>query len=60
MYLCLMLNLTWRNTVTEKYSWYKADMRRREIAKAKKMKADRYVDEMNKRANDQPTTSITR
>lgn len=41
--------------MTEKYSWYKADMRRREIAKAKKMKADRYIEEMNKRANSNAT-----
>jgi hypothetical protein len=46
--------------MTEKYSWYKADMRRRKIAKEKKMKADRYIEEMNKRANDQLPTSITR
>ena len=44
--------------MTEKYSWYKADMRRREIAKEKKMKADRYVEMMNKRANE-PTTPRT-
>ena len=46
--------------VTEKYSWYKADQRRKEIARNKREKADRYVDEMNKRANDQPTTPIVR
>jgi hypothetical protein len=46
--------------VTEKYSWYKADQRRKEIARNKRDKADRYVDEMNKRANDKSTTSNTR
>lgn len=46
--------------MTEKYSWYKADQRRKEIARQKREKADRYVDEMNKRANDQPTTSSVR
>ena len=46
--------------MTEKYSWYKADQRRKEIARKKREKADRYVEEMNKRANDQPTTPITR
>ena len=43
--------------MTEKHSWYKAALRRKKIAEAKKIKADRYVDEMNKRANEQPTTS---
>jgi DNA polymerase III alpha subunit len=42
--------------MTEKYSWYKADMRRREIAKKKRLKADRYVEEMNKRANESTTS----
>ena len=37
--------------MAEKYSWYKADMRRREIAKAKKIKADLYIKEMNEKAN---------
>jgi hypothetical protein len=46
--------------MTEKYSWYKADQRRKEIAQNKREKADRYVDEMNKRANDKSTTSNTR
>ena len=46
--------------MTEKYSWYKADQRRKEIARQKREKADRYVDEMNKRANDQSTTPSTR
>ena len=42
--------------MTEKYSWYKAALRRKKIAKEKRLKADRYVEEMNKRANE-PTTS---
>lgn len=42
--------------MTEKYSWYKADMRRRQIAKEKKIKADRYVEMMNKRANESDTS----
>ena len=46
--------------MTKKYSWYKADQRRKQIAKDKREKAARYVEEMNKRANDQPTTPITR
>ena len=46
--------------MTEQYSWYKADQRRKEIARKKREKADRYVDEMNKRANDKSTTSNTR
>ena len=41
--------------MTEKYSWYKAALRRKKIAEAKKLKADRYVEEMNKRANDERT-----
>jgi hypothetical protein len=43
--------------MTEKYSWYKAALRRKEIAQEKKLKAARYVEEMNKRANDEPTPS---
>jgi hypothetical protein len=43
--------------MTEKHSWYKAALRRKKIAEAKKIKAARYVEEMNKRANEQPTTS---
>jgi hypothetical protein len=42
--------------MTEKYSWYKADMRRREIAKEKRLKAARYVEEMNKRAEQYDAT----
>jgi hypothetical protein len=34
-----------------KHSPYLAALRRKKIAEAKKIKADRYVDEMNKRAN---------
>ena len=37
--------------MTEKYSWYKADQRRKKIALEKRLKADRYAEEMNKRAN---------
>lgn len=36
--------------MTEKYSWYKADQRRKKIAQDKRDKADRYVEMMNKRA----------
>ena len=39
-----------------KHSWYQADMRRRAIAKEKKLKAARYIEEMNKRANEQSVT----
>ena len=38
--------------MTEKYSWYKADQRRKEIARKKREKADRYIDEMNRKANE--------
>jgi hypothetical protein len=44
----------------EKHSWYKAALRRKKIAEAKRLKAARYVDEMNKRANDQQIASNTR
>ena len=43
--------------MTEKYSWYKAALRRKKIEEAKRLKAARYVEEMNKRANER-TTSI--
>jgi hypothetical protein len=43
--------------MTEKYSWYKAALRRKKIAEAKRLKAARYVEEMNKRANERPTPS---
>ena len=46
--------------MTEKYSWYKAALRRKKIEEAKRLKAARYVDEMNKRANDEPTASNLR
>lgn len=46
--------------MTEKYSWYKADQRRKKIAQEKRDKAARYVEEMNKRANDEQTTPIPR
>ena len=38
--------------MTKKKDWtpYKAALRRKEISQAKKLKAARYVDEMNKRA----------
>jgi chlorite dismutase len=56
-----LLKNCWKDyPMTKKYSWYKADQRRKEIARNKREKADRYVDEMNKRANDQPITSSVR
>jgi len=42
--------------MTEKYSWYKAALRRKKITEEKRLKAARYVEEMNKRANEQSTT----
>ena len=45
--------------MTEKYSWYKAALRSKEIAKNKREKADRYVEEMNKRANERDTSVNT-
>lgn len=36
--------------MTNKHSWYKAALRRKKIVEAKKIKADRYVEMMNKRA----------
>jgi hypothetical protein len=41
--------------MTEKHSWYKAALRRKKIEEAKRLKAARYVDEMNKRANSNAT-----
>jgi hypothetical protein len=38
--------------MTEKYSWYKAALRRKKIKEAKRLKAARYFEEMNKRANE--------
>jgi disulfide oxidoreductase YuzD len=46
--------------MTEKHNWYKAALRRKKIAEAKRLKAARYVDEMNKRANEQHTPSDIR
>jgi disulfide oxidoreductase YuzD len=46
--------------MTEKYNWYNAALRRKKIAEAKRLKAARYVDEMNKRANEQHTPSDIR
>jgi hypothetical protein len=42
--------------MTEKHSWYKAEQRRKQIAKEKKLKAARYVDEMNKRPEQYDAT----
>lgn len=38
--------------MTEKFSWYKAALRRKKIAEAKRIKAMKYIEEMNKKAND--------
>jgi len=38
--------------MTEKFSWYKAALRRKKIAEAKRLKAMKYIEEMNKKAND--------
>ena len=43
--------------MNKKHNWYNAALRRKKIAEAKRLKAARYIDEMNKRANEQPTTS---
>lgn len=43
--------------MAEKYNWYNAALRRKKIAEAKRLKAARYVDEMNKRANEQQPTA---
>lgn len=44
--------------MTAKKEWtpYKAALRRKKIAEAKKLKAARYIEEMNKRANEQSVT----
>jgi hypothetical protein len=42
--------------MTEKHSWYKSALRRKKLAEAKKLKAARYVDEMNKRAEQYDAT----
>ena len=43
-------------TKPKEWTPYKAALRRKKIAEAKKIKADRYVEMMNKRANEQSTT----
>jgi hypothetical protein len=45
--------------MTEKHSWYKAALRRKKIEEAKRLKAARYVEEMNKRANEYDTSRNT-
>jgi hypothetical protein len=40
----------------DKYSWYKTALRRKKIAEAKKLKAARYVEMMNKRAEQYDAT----
>jgi len=42
-------------TKAKEFSPYKAALRRKKIAEAKRMKADQYIDEMNKRANSDAT-----
>ena len=44
--------------MTKKKEWtpYKAALRRKKIAEEKKLRAARYVEEMNKRPNEQPIT----
>ena len=54
----LLLNLS-EVRMIDKYSWYKADQRRKKIAKEKREKAARYVEEMNKRANENRDTSVS-
>ena len=46
--------------MTEKHSWYKDALQRKKIAEAKRIKAAQYIDEMNKRANEQHTSSNIR
>lgn len=48
----MLLNMLKVYLMTEKYSWYKAALRRKKIAEAKKIKANQYIEEMNKKAND--------
>ena len=50
-----MQNLLLEVRMTEKHSWYKAALRRKKIAEAKRIKADQYVEMMNKRANSDAT-----
>lgn len=45
--------------MTEKYSWYNAALRRKKIAEEKRLRAARYVEEMNKKANDKQNTPST-
>ncbi len=48
--------------MSKKKEWtpYKAALRRKKIAQEKKLRAARYIDEMNKRANDQSTSPVAR
>jgi hypothetical protein len=46
-------------TKAKEWTPYKAALRRKKIAEAKRLKADRYVEEMNKRANDKSITFNT-
>jgi hypothetical protein len=46
-------------TRPKEFSLHKAALRRKKIEEAKRLKAARYVDEMNKRANDKSTTPNT-
>ena len=43
-------------TKPKEWTPYKAALRRKKIAQEKKLRAARYIEEMNKRANEQPTT----
>ena len=43
-------------TKPKEWTPYKAALRRKKIAEAKKLKAARYIEEMNKRANEQSVT----
>ena len=47
-------------TKPKEWTPYKAALRRKKIAQDKRLRADRYIDEMNKRANDQSTAPITK
>jgi hypothetical protein len=38
--------------MTEKHNWYNAALRRKKIAEEKKRKAQEYIDEMNRKANE--------
>ena len=39
-------------TKPKEWTPYKAALRRKQIAQAKKEKADRYIEEMNRKANE--------